>query len=247
MRSASPKSPGRPGWAARRSTSISRTRPPPWPRWLEPMHDALFAANTILADTTRPPRMPIHDTIEAVVADRRGSPLSDAGHVGGPRIQRDVRDLWDGARESFVPTVSTVIGAERTAGARPRRRRPGGAGEPADGVQRSTAGTVHPGWAALATTTTGGRRGDVDGLDLRKSAVTAAGVDPQVHSEQACRGDRRHGLSHILGIEVDSVRTAPIGTGQTGATYRVTGYLPRRRRPPGHVRGQAALTGRHRA
>ena len=29
-------------------------------------------------------------------------------------------------------------------------------------------------------------------------------------------------LSKILGAEVDSVQTAPIGTGQTGATYRVS-------------------------
>ena len=30
-----------------------------------------------------------------------------------------VRDLWDSARESFVPTVSTVIAAERAAGRAP--------------------------------------------------------------------------------------------------------------------------------
>lgn len=61
----------------------------------------------------------------------------------------------------------------------------------------------------------------MDGLDLRDSAVTAAGSIPK--SIPSTPAEVTSGwLSQILGAEVDSVHTAPIGTGQTGATYRLS-------------------------
>lgn len=86
---------------------------------LEPMHDALFAANTILADTTRPPRDRVHDTLEAVLQSAEDHRYLMQAMLEARGSSAAVRELWDDARESFVPTVSTVITAERTAGRAP--------------------------------------------------------------------------------------------------------------------------------
>lgn len=86
---------------------------------VEPMYDALFAANNILADTTRPPRDRVHDTIEAVLRTAEDHRYLVQAMLEARGSSGAVRDLWDGARESFVPTVSTVIAAERAAGRAP--------------------------------------------------------------------------------------------------------------------------------
>lgn len=86
---------------------------------LEPMHDALFAANTILADTTRPPRDRVHDTLESVLQSAEDHRYLMQAMLEARGSSAAVRELWDDARESFVPTVSTVITAERTAGRAP--------------------------------------------------------------------------------------------------------------------------------
>lgn len=86
---------------------------------LEPMHDALFAANKILADTTRPPRDRVHDTLEAVLQSAEDHRYLMQAMLEARGSSAAVRELWDDARESFVPTVSTVITAERTAGRAP--------------------------------------------------------------------------------------------------------------------------------
>lgn len=88
---------------------------------VEPMYDALFAANNILADVARPPRERVHDTIEAVLKTAEDHRYLVQAMLEARGSSGAVRDLWDQARESFVPTVSTVITAERTAG-----RAPGG-------------------------------------------------------------------------------------------------------------------------
>lgn len=86
---------------------------------VEPMYDALFAANNILADATRPPRDRVHDTIEAVLRTAEDHRYLVQAMLEARGSSGAVRDLWDQARESFVPTVSTVIAAERTAGRAP--------------------------------------------------------------------------------------------------------------------------------
>ncbi|OBB92849.1 TetR/AcrR family transcriptional regulator [Mycolicibacterium peregrinum] len=86
---------------------------------VEPMYDALFAANNILADATRPPRDRVHDTIEAVLRTAEDHRYLVQAMLEARGSSGAVRDMWDQARESFVPTVSTVIAAERTAGRAP--------------------------------------------------------------------------------------------------------------------------------
>ncbi|MGV0736434.1 TetR family transcriptional regulator [Mycolicibacterium sp. (ex Dasyatis americana)] len=86
---------------------------------LEPMYDALFAANHILADAARPPRNRIRDTIEAVLQTAEDHRYLVQAMLEARGSSVAIRDLWDQARESFVPTVSAVIADERTAGRAP--------------------------------------------------------------------------------------------------------------------------------
>ncbi|MCV7067040.1 TetR/AcrR family transcriptional regulator [Mycolicibacterium farcinogenes] len=86
---------------------------------VEPMYDALFAANNILADTTRPPRDRVHDTIEAVLRTAEDHRYLVQAILEARGSSAAVRELWDQARESFVPTVAAVITADRTAGRAP--------------------------------------------------------------------------------------------------------------------------------
>ncbi|MBU9765450.1 TetR/AcrR family transcriptional regulator [Mycobacterium sp. TNTM28] len=86
---------------------------------LEPMHDALLAANTILADTAQPPRARIRDTLEAVAQTAEEHRYLFQAMWEARGANSAVRDMWDEARESFVPRVAAVISAERAAGRAP--------------------------------------------------------------------------------------------------------------------------------
>ncbi len=86
---------------------------------LEPMHDALLAANTILANTTEPPRSRVRDTLEAVVRTAEDHRYLFQAMWEARGANGAVRDMWDAARESFVPTVAAVIAADRAAGRAP--------------------------------------------------------------------------------------------------------------------------------
>ncbi|KWX21994.1 TetR/AcrR family transcriptional regulator [Mycolicibacterium wolinskyi] len=86
---------------------------------LEPMHDALLAANNILADTTAPPRARIHDTLDAVLRTAEDHRYLFQAMLEARGVSAAVRDMWDQARESFVPTVAAVIAAERASGRAP--------------------------------------------------------------------------------------------------------------------------------
>lgn len=86
---------------------------------LEPMHDALLAANNILADTTAPPRARIHDTLDAVLRTAEHHRYLFQAMLEARGVSAAVRDMWDQARESFVPTVAAVIAAERASGRAP--------------------------------------------------------------------------------------------------------------------------------
>lgn len=86
---------------------------------LEPMHDALFAANNILADTGQPPRVRIHQTLDAVLRTAEEHRYLFQAMLEARGVSGAVRAMWDDARESFVPAVSAVILAERAAGRAP--------------------------------------------------------------------------------------------------------------------------------
>ncbi|MGV9798040.1 TetR/AcrR family transcriptional regulator [Mycobacterium sp. NPDC003449] len=86
---------------------------------LEPMHDALLAANNVLADTTKPPRTRIHDTLDAVLHTAEDHRYLFQAMLEARGVSGAVRDMWDEARESFVPTVAAVITAERADGRAP--------------------------------------------------------------------------------------------------------------------------------
>ncbi len=86
---------------------------------LDPMYDDVFVANDILTSTSEPPRWRIRAMIEALL--RTGDQhryLFQAmleARAGTPAI----REVWDAARESFVPTVAAMISAERASGRAP--------------------------------------------------------------------------------------------------------------------------------
>ncbi|WP_083631699.1 TetR/AcrR family transcriptional regulator [Mycolicibacterium goodii] len=86
---------------------------------LEPMHEALLAANTILADLSRPPRDRIHATLDAVLQTAEDHRYLFRAMLEARGASGAVRDMWEAARESFVPTVSAVITAERESGRAP--------------------------------------------------------------------------------------------------------------------------------
>ncbi len=86
---------------------------------LEPMHEALLAANTILANTAEPPRSRVRDTLEAVARTAEEHRYLFQAMWEARGANSAVRDMWNEARESFVPTVAAVITAERAAGRAP--------------------------------------------------------------------------------------------------------------------------------
>ncbi|ULN32716.1 TetR/AcrR family transcriptional regulator [Mycolicibacterium smegmatis] len=86
---------------------------------LEPMHEALLAANNILADLTRPPGERIRATLDAVLRTAEDHRYLFQAMLEARGTSGAVRDMWDAARESFVPTVSAVITAERESGRAP--------------------------------------------------------------------------------------------------------------------------------
>ncbi|MBP2451624.1 TetR/AcrR family transcriptional regulator [Mycolicibacterium lutetiense] len=86
---------------------------------LEPMHEALMAANTVLANTAEPPRSRVRDTLEAVARTAEEHRYLFEAMWEARGANSAVRDMWDAARESFVPTVAAVIVADRAAGRAP--------------------------------------------------------------------------------------------------------------------------------
>ncbi|MDV3129620.1 TetR/AcrR family transcriptional regulator [Mycobacterium sp. 21AC1] len=86
---------------------------------LEPMHDALFAANNFLANTAERPRTRIHRTIDAILRTAEDHRYLFQAMLEARGVSGAVRDMWDDARESFVPMVAAVISAERASGRAP--------------------------------------------------------------------------------------------------------------------------------
>ncbi|MGV0744718.1 TetR/AcrR family transcriptional regulator [Mycolicibacterium sp. XJ870] len=80
---------------------------------LEPMHDALSAANDILANTAEPPQSRVHDTLDAILRTAEDHRYLFQAMLEARGSSAAVREMWDDARESFVPKVAAVITAER--------------------------------------------------------------------------------------------------------------------------------------
>ena len=86
---------------------------------LEPMYDDGFMAGDILTDTARPPRVRIRAMLEALfdTVDQHRYLLQ--AMLESRATSAAIREVWDGARESFVPEVAAVIASERDSGRAP--------------------------------------------------------------------------------------------------------------------------------
>ncbi len=88
---------------------------------LEPMYDDGFLAGDILTDTTRPPRPRIRGMLEALLDTVDEHRYLLQAMLEARATSPSIREVWDQARETFVPTVAQMITAERDGG-----RAPGG-------------------------------------------------------------------------------------------------------------------------
>lgn len=86
---------------------------------LEPMYDDGFLAGNILTDTSQPPRKRIHAMLEALLDTVDQHRYLLQAMLEARATSAAVRDVWDDARESFVPAVAAVIVSERDAGRAP--------------------------------------------------------------------------------------------------------------------------------
>lgn len=88
---------------------------------LEPMYDAGFLAGDLLANVAQPPRARIRAMLEALLDTVDQHRYLLQAMLEARASSSAIREVWDDARESFVPTVAGMITAERDSG-----RAPGG-------------------------------------------------------------------------------------------------------------------------
>ena len=86
---------------------------------LEPMYDAGFLAGDILTDTAQPPRRRIRAMLSALLDTVDQHRYLLQAMLEARATSAAVRDVWDDARDTFVPTVAAVIAAARTSGSAP--------------------------------------------------------------------------------------------------------------------------------
>lgn len=86
---------------------------------LEPMYDDIFLANEILTGTTEQPRWRIHAMIEALMQTVERHRYLLCAMLEARSASSAVRQIWDDARQSFIPTVASMIATERGAGRAP--------------------------------------------------------------------------------------------------------------------------------
>ncbi|KWX66660.1 TetR/AcrR family transcriptional regulator [Mycobacterium sp. NAZ190054] len=86
---------------------------------LEPMYEDGFLASDLLSSTAQPPRTRIRGMLEALLdaVDQHRYLLQAMLDARGSSAA--IREVWDDARESFVPPVAAMITGERAAGRAP--------------------------------------------------------------------------------------------------------------------------------
>ena len=94
---------------------------------LEPMYDDGFLAGDLLANIEQPPRARIRGMLEALLNTVDQHRYLLQAMLEARASSTVIREVWDDARESFVPTVARMITAERDRGRAP-------AGSPAEVV-----------------------------------------------------------------------------------------------------------------
>jgi AcrR family transcriptional regulator len=86
---------------------------------LEPMYDDGFLAGDLLTGTGEPPRRRIRGMLETLLDTVEQHRYLLAAMLEARATSAAIRQVWDDARECFVPTVAAVITAERHGGAAP--------------------------------------------------------------------------------------------------------------------------------
>ncbi len=86
---------------------------------LEPLYDDVFVATDILTSTAEPPQWRIHTMIDTLVQTGERHRYLLLAMLEARAGSGAVRELWDRARESFIPHVAAMIDTERAAGRAP--------------------------------------------------------------------------------------------------------------------------------
>jgi hypothetical protein len=80
------------------------------------MYDAGFMAGDLLTDVARPPHVRIRAMLEALLDTVDQHRYLLQAMLEARTTSSAIREVWDDARDSFVPGVAAVIAAERTDG-----------------------------------------------------------------------------------------------------------------------------------
>nr|WP_256736217.1 TetR/AcrR family transcriptional regulator [Mycolicibacterium hippocampi] len=86
---------------------------------LEPMYDDGFIASDILTSTADPPHWRIRAMVEALLDTVEHHRYLLEAMLDARAANPAIRQVWDDARESFVPGVAAMIAAERDSGRAP--------------------------------------------------------------------------------------------------------------------------------
>ena len=83
---------------------------------LDPMYDDGFLASDILTSSPRPPQDRIRAMLDALLDTVEEYRYLFEAMLEAKATNAAVRQIWDDARDSFIPALATMIAAERTAG-----------------------------------------------------------------------------------------------------------------------------------
>ena len=86
---------------------------------LEPMYDDGFMAGDLLTHTDQPPRLRIRAMLEALLDTVDQHRYLLQAMLEARATSAAIREVWDDARESFVPGVAAVIASARAGGGVP--------------------------------------------------------------------------------------------------------------------------------
>ena len=86
---------------------------------LEPMYEDGFVASDILTSTAEPPHSRIRAMVEALLDTVEHHRYLLQAMLDARASNPAIRQVWDDARETFVPAVAAMIAAERDSGRAP--------------------------------------------------------------------------------------------------------------------------------